>query len=136
MQKITLTAAMALFTAGCALTPEPRIDAARGERLFAENCAACHGRDARGGGPESLGLGQAPPDLTTLARRNGGTFPTFRVMGKIDGYTTDEDAVSAMPEFGASGLGPTVIIETPEGTGLPVPADLLALVAYLQTVQR
>jgi hypothetical protein len=39
-----------------------------------------------------------------------------------------------MPEFGAEGLGMTVIVEH-EGVGTPVPADLLALAAWLEGVQ-
>ena len=40
-----------------------------------------------------------------------------------------------MPEFGAAGLGETVIVEK-DGIGTPVPAELLALTEYLEGVQR
>lgn len=50
-----------------------------GGDLFAFYCATCHGRDGKGNGPVAAALKTAPPDLTLLARRNGGTFPQRRV---------------------------------------------------------
>jgi mono/diheme cytochrome c family protein len=46
-----------------------------GRDLFEMYCSSCHGRDGRGGGLVAGALNVPPPDLTTLARRNGGTFP-------------------------------------------------------------
>jgi hypothetical protein len=40
-----------------------------------------------------------------------------------------------MPEFGALDLGPAVIVED-DGIGTPVPATLLALANYLETIQE
>ncbi|MDX1436729.1 MAG: c-type cytochrome [Anaerolineales bacterium] len=37
---------------------------ARGEELYAENCASCHGESGRGAGPESTGLAATLPDFT------------------------------------------------------------------------
>ena len=50
-----------------------------GRDLFEFYCATCHGRDGKGGGPTAGALRVPPPDLTTLATRNGGTFPQARV---------------------------------------------------------
>lgn len=118
-----------LPVAGCLsqspLPTDADIDATRGAALFAQSCAACHGADAMGG---------RGPDLTTLAARNGGPFPRDRVMATIDGLERHNDAGAVMPEFGAQGLGATVIVEH-DGIGTPVPADLLALTTYLDSVQ-
>jgi mono/diheme cytochrome c family protein len=56
-----------------------------GRDLFQFYCATCHGRDGRGGGPVVPALRVPPPDLTTIAARNGGTFPTARVESFVTG---------------------------------------------------
>ena len=35
-------------------------------------CAICHGPQAKGNGPAATALKKVPPDLTTIAKRNGG----------------------------------------------------------------
>lgn len=122
--------------AACAPAPEEggRTDAAHGAALYAKNCAACHGADAKGDGTESLGLGTPPPDLTGLAARNGGTFPRDYVLTTIDGAARANDPDAAMPEFGAHGLEH---LEIPAHNMLasPLPTDLFAITAYLETLQ-
>lgn len=46
-----------------------------GRQMYKEYCAACHGSDGKGCGPVAASLRKPPPNLTTLARRHGGTFP-------------------------------------------------------------
>lgn len=106
-----------------------------GRTAYLENCASCHGVDGTGGGSAARGLAVAPPDLTTIAQRNGGVFPTDRVMSTIDGLDRGEHFSAAMPEFGAGDLGDTVIVEN-EGLGTPVPMKLLILTEYLQSIQQ
>jgi mono/diheme cytochrome c family protein len=132
LKSIVIIGALAL--AGCVgqtvdVTPEA------GAVAFAQDCAGCHGDDARGAGDFGRGLIQAPPDLTTLTQRYGGTYPRDFVMSTIDGYTRGDHFSAAMPEFGAGDMGPTVIVEQ-DGIGTPVPARLLALSAYLENVQQ
>jgi mono/diheme cytochrome c family protein len=57
----------------------PRTSAESGKQTYMHYCASCHGADARGDGPAAFALKTAPPDLTTLAKRNGGKFPYERV---------------------------------------------------------
>lgn len=116
-----------------ACMPEPEVD---GRLAFVENCASCHGTDGMGTGEMADLLTTAPPDLTTLSRRNGGVFPRDEVMSTIDGYRRGTHFSAAMPAFGDGDLGPTVIVENPDGTGTPVPILLLALSDYLQSIQR
>jgi mono/diheme cytochrome c family protein len=59
-----------------------------GQDLFGFYCATCHGGDARGDGPVAAALKTPPPDLTRLARRNGGSFPRGRVVQFIAGGGT------------------------------------------------
>jgi hypothetical protein len=54
-----------------------------GADLYRHYCAPCHGREGRGDGPAVAALKTAPPDLQTLARRRGGTFPTDEVVGLL-----------------------------------------------------
>lgn len=56
-----------------------------GEADFRMSCSACHGDDGRGQGAKDFGLSVEPPDLTTLTRRNNGTFPRERLRRIIDG---------------------------------------------------
>ncbi|MEL6888077.1 MAG: cytochrome c [Pseudomonadota bacterium] len=123
-----------------ACTPEsrnadPDVSVARGETLYFQKCAACHGDDGKGAGPESLGLGAPPPDLTTLSAQNRGIFPQNFVMSVIDGFNRRDHPASAMPEFGNEDLGPEVQVED-GGVSTPIPSDLIALAAYLESIQR
>lgn len=111
-----------------------RTDVLRGEALFAQNCASCHGADASGAGPASLGLGAPPPSLKGLSAGNGGVFPRDRVLATIDGLSRKDHPSAAMPEFGAGDLGPLVQVED-NGLSVPIPADLLALTNYLESIQ-
>lgn len=101
-----------------------------GERIFADNCTACH--DYRGEGGTLAGGGTAP-DLTRISLRNGGDFPRTRVLSQIDGYGRGK-AADVMPEFGALLEGDLVPVEV-EGTMTPTPRPLAALLAYLESIQ-
>ena len=127
MRHLILLAALGL--AACVDEPQD------GRSAFLENCAACHGSDARGNGPAAAGLEVPPPDLTMIAARNGGVFPRDRVMSTIDGLDRGAHFSTAMPEFGAGDLGDTVIVED-GGLGTPVPMQLLALTDYLESLQQ
>lgn len=56
-----------------------------GAQLFANHCAACHGRLGEGDGPVAAIMTTNVPNLRTLAQRNNGTFPLDSVRGYIDG---------------------------------------------------
>ena len=130
--KPALILAACTLIAACVQT-EPEVS---GQTAFLDNCAGCHGTDARGAGELGRTLDKAPPDLTGLATRNGGVFPRDYVMSTIDGLTRRPHFSAAMPEFGAGDLGETIIVENPDGTGTPVPERLLALADYLQSLQE
>ncbi len=65
--------------------PTPRLVPIEGSQIFHNQCAACHGSDARGNGPAAVSLKHKIPDLTSLSRRNDGTFPRNRVKAYIAG---------------------------------------------------
>ena len=118
--------------AACAMPEMP--EAPEGAVLFAENCAACHGSDARGAGPESLGIGTVPPDLTQITARNGGSFPVAEMLSVIDGYAEGTHPGRVMPEFGGDLGGALVPLEV-DGVLTPTPRALVALLRYLESVQ-
>src|SRR4026209_2699233 len=66
-------------------TPSLALESLTGRDSFDRYCASCHGADGRGGGPVASQLQNRPTDLTTLARRNGGTFPRERVAAFVEG---------------------------------------------------
>lgn len=56
-----------------------------GSDLFHNYCTTCHGTDAKGTGPMAPALKSRVPDLTTIAKRNGGVFPVKQVERTISG---------------------------------------------------
>ena len=55
--------------------PVARLETTDGAELFRTFCAACHGLGGKGDGPAAKALKTPPADLTTIAKRHGGTFP-------------------------------------------------------------
>ena len=132
MRHLILLAPLALM----ACVPADPHEDVSGRNAFLESCASCHGVDAKGTGSMAGGLDPRPADLTTIAARNGGTFPRDRVMSTIDGFASGAHFSPAMPEFGETDLGETVIVEESPGVGTPVPERLLALADYLESIQE
>ena len=127
---------LALAWAGCVgqggavqgdVGPDPASD-------FASYCAACHGAGGRGDGAAGAGLSPKPADLTGLAARTGGVFPTTRVTAYI---WRGEGAAAhrAMPEFAGLMEGALVPYDGGDGIETPTPERLVALAEYLKTIQ-
>ena len=82
-------------------TPAKPASASRGRQIFLEYCATCHGVTAKGDGPAASALKVPPADLTTLAARNKGQFPSLRVMQAIKaGPSVPAHGSTAMPVWG------------------------------------
>jgi mono/diheme cytochrome c family protein len=71
----------------CATIPVHAADyvSRSGEELYQQFCASCHGAKGRGDGPVASSLKVEVPDLTLIARRNGGIYPRDRIEKIIDG---------------------------------------------------
>jgi len=65
--------------------PIKPISATSGPETYKEYCAVCHGMDGKGRGPAAEALKVPPPDLTTLAKMNGGKYPFDHVTSAIHG---------------------------------------------------
>ena len=111
-------------------------DAARGERLFADHCATCHGESARGDGPMAAILSVAPANLTGLSARNDGAFPTDRVVRRIDGTTEILAHGGPMPIFGLLLDGPSEAVLAPDGSEIVAPEAIVDIVTWLETLQE
>jgi mono/diheme cytochrome c family protein len=74
-----------------------------GRDLFEFYCASCHGLDGKGNGRAATALKVPPPDLTMLAQRNHGTFPTEKVADLVKGserLSTPAHGSRDMPVWG------------------------------------
>ncbi len=58
-----------------------------GGEVFRTYCATCHGRSGRGDGLLASSMQRKPADLTEIAKRNGGEYPSEIVFRTIDGKT-------------------------------------------------
>ena len=63
----------------------PVTSPASGKEMFLSYCASCHGKDAKGDGPAATSLKSLPADLTGLAKRNGGKYPSDKVTSILRG---------------------------------------------------
>jgi mono/diheme cytochrome c family protein len=68
--------------------PITNVSSSSGKEMFASYCAVCHGVAAKGDGPAASALKTPPPDLTVLAKKNGGKYPSAHVAAVIRGQAT------------------------------------------------
>jgi len=110
--------------------PIQQTSPASGREMFKTYCAACHGKDAKGGGPAAAELKTPPPDLTTLSTRHDGKFPADYVSNVLrNGAKAPAHGSSDMPVWGplfasVSGRDPAV-----------VSMRIANLVRYLESLQ-
>ena len=105
---------------------------AEGKQKYDFYCASCHGATGKGDGTLGKSLRKPPADLTQLAKRNQGQFPTESVAKVIDGRTDDDEAHRRkdMPIWGDV-FSKSQTNTSPED----VKARIDALVKYLETIQ-
>jgi mono/diheme cytochrome c family protein len=112
-------------------TPDVVIKSTAGRDLFQFYCSSCHGRDGKGSGSAATALKVPPPDLTTLAQRNRGTFPVDRIAAFIKGegrLTTPAHGSSDMPVWGP-------IFKGLDGRDAVNAARIENLVKYIESIQ-
>ena len=133
MKYMLVVAAISVLSSPTASAAEA--NSVDGRRLFAEHCAACHGKNAEGDGPSASELQTQPADLTKISERRGGVWPLLEVMSIIDGYTKRFVPREGMPVIEKLNDGPLVSFDTGNGFDTPVPANLIALANYLESIQ-
>lgn len=102
-----------------------------GAEVFRTYCATCHGTTARGDGPLSSSMVRKPANLTEIAMRNNGTFPTEMVFRTIDGqHPLKGHGGPDMPVWG------DVFSKTREANDAErVKGVIQSLVDYLESIQ-
>lgn len=79
----------------------PMTSSLDGSEMYKTWCASCHGISGKGDGPAASALKTRPADLTQLAKKNGGKFPTEKVRSYIDGTAAvDAHGSREMPVWG------------------------------------
>jgi mono/diheme cytochrome c family protein len=108
---------------------EQLIYSVKGPELFRAYCATYHGSDAKGVGPMAPALKTKVPDLTVLAKKNGGRFPSARVRNSIMG----DDVVMSHGSREMPIWGPVFHqVESDQNFGA---VRLQNLVKYLESIQ-
>lgn len=108
---------------------QSRPAAAGGSATFSIYCATCHGTSAKGDGPLASMMNKKPADLTQIARRNGGAYPTDVVARTIDGRSPVKGhGGDDMPVWGDAFAKSTA-------DDTPVEEKIRRLVSYLETIQ-
>jgi mono/diheme cytochrome c family protein len=133
---------LSLNTAAFAQTERTDAQAAKtdlGKKEYELQCAVCHGMDAKGDGVFNQVLKIVPPDLTVLAKKNGGVFPAERISSVIDGRV---EIVSHgprdMPIWGTrySVDAAKQFVDFPYGEETYIRARVLRLMDYLYRIQQ
>ncbi len=102
-----------------------------GAQLFKTWCATCHGLTAQGNGPLAPMMKHPVPDLTQIATRNGGVFPSARIRRIVDGRDVPSHGERDMPVWG------TAFRTSKEGlTEAAASARIDAIVGYLEGIQN
>lgn len=132
MHRALLFALACLAAASLRAAPmaEPLADYS-GEQLYRRFCASCHGAGAKGDGPVAPMLKVMVPDLTQLARRQGGQFSAEKVREIVDGRApVGAHGPRLMPVWGFE-------FEAQAEGGRAAAQELVdRLVAYLRSIQE
>ncbi len=104
---------------------------ASGREMFRAYCASCHGQEAKGNGPAAPALAIPPADLTTLAIRNGGTYPYARVTSILRGQAkVTAHGTQDMPVWGP------IFLRMSQGNEAEVLQRIANLNRYIQSLQK
>ncbi len=103
---------------------------ASGKDMYMNQCAACHGADAKGNGPAAPAMKTPPTDLTMLAKNNHGKFPANHVYSSIVGDLNVPAHGSAdMPMWG------NVYRSMSKGSAAEVQQRISNLTEYIKSLQ-
>lgn len=108
-----------------------------GKQEYLDKCAVCHGESGLGAGDSNEVLVRKPADLTSIAKRRGGMFPTQLAWKTIDGRALDEHVQQnrEMPLFGKDYRNEALANGASKVPEEYVSERIEALVAYISTMQ-
>ena len=131
---LTTIVAYAMCTTAATALAQPKVDL--GKREFDSKCAVCHGKDGKGAGPYAEQLKRPLPDLTTMARRNGGIFPVNRTFETIEGAGKGH-GTRDMPVWGLdyTTQATEALPDLPYNQAQYVRTRIMALIEYLNLLQ-
>jgi len=135
-KKLAIAAAMVLAAillspAAASAQDEPMKQTTTGGAVFSTYCVSCHGPSARGDGPLAAAMKRKPANLTEIAKRNGGEFPSDLVFRTIDGrQRVRGHGGPDMPEWGEA-----FARSSEAGDAERVKRVIQSLVDYLESVQ-
>jgi mono/diheme cytochrome c family protein len=105
-----------------------------GAPIFQRYCSSCHGLAGRGDGPTAAALRKRPADLTAIAKRRGGEFPTGEIAKFIDGrFELPAHGSREMPIWGER-FGSDVP-DSDVGESI-ARGNIASLVEYLKSLQQ
>jgi mono/diheme cytochrome c family protein len=81
--------------------PIQQTSAASGKDMFNQYCAPCHGADGKGNGPAAPSMKSMPTDLSQLAKKNDGKFPSAKLSSTLNfGSGVPSHGSADMPVWG------------------------------------
>lgn len=104
----------------------------QGKSDFQWHCTLCHGSAGKGGGPMAKMLIKRPADLTTIAKRNSGTFPFWEVYRIISG----KEEVPGHETFQMPNFWRRFNRDEKEWGFLPPQVRILMLTHYVESLQE
>lgn len=101
-----------------------------GHDTYVTLCATCHGTLGTGNGPVANALKTKMPDLTLLAKKNGGQFPMAKVRESL---AADVGAVTAHGSADMPVWGP--VFRESQGQAMAM-LRMYNLLEYLKSIQK
>jgi mono/diheme cytochrome c family protein len=136
--RIAVALLAAVAATGVAAQQRPAAQRDMGKIEYETNCASCHGMQGKGDGPLKPFLTRSAPDLTQLARGNGGVLPVSRIYSVIEGSTEPSaHGTRDMPIWGREykTRAAEYYQEMPYDPDTFVRARVLSLVDYIARLQ-
>ena len=100
-----------------------------GKEMFDAYCASCHGAGGRGNGPAATAFKKAPTDLTRLAQKNNGKFPSAMVISSIQDGAEGAHGSKDMPVWGP------ILSSVSGDRQMVVQQRLTNLTSYIESLQ-
>lgn len=135
---VGLVAALSLATIAQSSAQDSSRSVTAGRVTYLFSCAVCHGPEGKGEDAAASDLAVPPPDLTTIAQRNGGVFPESYVTRVIAGGAAETAHGGPMPAWGLIFLNEfnAFTFDTSRGDVQRVQKRIDDLVVFLRSIQE